>query len=334
MPRIAFSGILPLVLSMVATAAGAQCLSDADCKGDRLCEDGVCVFPEDVERPRDSPTDEEPPPEPAPTPSQTPAPVSGEIVEDARPDPAPQPSTPTHTIVTPPPGRHSGPFAMWRTGLELELRVGVAVCVDDGQGDDAAECDSIEEDGGGEYGYRFGPGGGFGAVFTGRFLPFLGAGVDFGYYMFTIADIGNETDGFIDNYRIRTMNLMLQVRGYLPFRYADIFIKVSAGYLSVKEMYEIEGGLFSYRAYSPINVKLGIGATFYFVQDKPIGDIGLGLDADFVLTNPLKWEFCDEEEDDCGDGDWNGDSEGDPDGAEVINSLQISLHFTWIFTIF
>jgi hypothetical protein len=131
------------------------------------------------------------------------------------------------------------------------------------------------------------------------------------------------------------MNVMVQVRGYLPFRYADIYLKLAGGYLSAKETYKADiPGEDDYdvesRAFAPFNVKIGAGCTFFFAPQSENGDIGLGLDFDYVFTKPLKWELC--EDNDCEDGDW--DDEDGPDDADMINTFQLSVHFTWVFTVF
>jgi len=289
------------LLTLGALDAAAQCTKDTECKGDRICQDGVCV---------------EPAPGVLPVPGYA-SPQPGY----AQPQPGyhqPQP------VYGPPPASGGSLFALWRTGLEIELRLGMGICVDDGD----AECDSS--------GYvtdsELKPGIGFGAMFGVRFLPFLLVGVDFGYYTFKV-ELDDDLDDIVDDFRSRFLNVMLQVRGYLPFRYADVYLKVAGGYLSAKESFTVDIGEnfdVESRAYAPFNAKVGVGCTFFFVQEGEYGDIGLGADFDFLFTKPLKWEYC--EDDDCEDGDWD-DDEG-PDDADVIDSFQLSLHFTWVFTVF
>ena len=182
------------------------CAMDSDCKGDRICENGECVNP----------------PAPAPAPTAT--------VVTAYPQPAPQPQA--QPQAQPAPQReYDGPFVLARKGVELEIRLGATFCVPDA----GEECDFFQ--------YREleaafadrkpGPGGG---IFLGvRFLPFLSAGIDWGYY-FLIVEAESDMAEDIDAKFSRFMNIMLAVRGYLPLEPADIYLKLGAGWLSFKEI--------------------------------------------------------------------------------------------------
>ncbi len=125
------------------------CAMDQDCKGDRICENGECVNPAG-----------------APT---------------AHPQPASQPQAQPQAQPAPP-GEYNGPFVLARKGLELEIRLGATFCVPEA----GVECNLFHFQ---ELEDLFndrkpGPGGG---VFIGaRFLPFLAAGIDWGYYFLIV----------------------------------------------------------------------------------------------------------------------------------------------------
>ena len=295
---IVSGAVLTFVLLASGTASAAICQTDMDCKGERICEGGQCVYP--PMRPQAQPAGGYAQPQPG----YDPQPGYGPPVE---------------------PQRERGPsvFAMWRKGLQAELRMGLGICVD--QGDD--ECGGDEWD--------MLPGGGFGASFLVRFFPFVGVGLDFGYYMLR-NELGDEYDSLYDDVMTRVMSLMLQVRGYLPFKYADVFLKISAGYSSYKSWGEVDyssydedySGEYSSRYFAPLNIKLGMGGTFFITQDKPVGDIGLGVDLDFLVIKPYKVEYC--FDGDCEEEEWDEDDED----MDFVNNFQLNVHFSWVFTIF
>ncbi len=262
------------------------CAMDSDCKGDRICENGECVSP--------------------------PAPAAPVVTMSPQPTPLPhaQPA---------PPREYNGPFVLARKGVELEIRLGATICVPDA----GEECDLFH--------YMLldeaftdrkpGPGGG---IFLGvRFLPFLAAGIDWGYY-FLILEAANDMEEDIDVKFSRFMNIMLAVRGYLPFEPADIYLKLGAGWLSFKEIAKIYDESVSLRLYSPFNFKVGMGATFFLMDGNERGNVGLGFDFDFMFTNPSKYEEC-KDKDICSKDDWPGG---------VIDVFQASIHLTVVIPVF
>ena len=267
--------------SLPGMASAAICQTDMDCKGDRVCEGGECVYP--PMRPAAQPSGGYTQPQPREAP-----PVTREE-------------------------RGSGLFAMWRKGIQAEVRAGLSVCVKD----DEAEC---KDDG--DFGLD--PGGGLGAAFLIRFLPFLGVGVDFGYYMFN-PEVDGEDE--VDKLWARMLTLMLQVRGYLPFRYADVFFKFSAGYSSFKIGVEDGDDEYSLRLFAPFNVKLGMGGSFFLTRNEDLGDIAVGVDLDYLFTVPRELEECWRSE--CESQDIDSD-----DNVDLIDNFQLNVHFTWVFTIF
>ncbi len=268
------------------------CAMDSDCKGDRICEKGECVNP------------------PAPTVAPAPAPA----VVTATPQPVPQPQAQPA-----PPREYNGPFVLARKGLELEIRLGATFCVPDA----GEECDFFQY---GELEDAFAdrkPGPGGGIFFGVRFLPFLAAGIDWGYY-FLILEAESDMEEDIDAKFSRFMNIMLAVRGYLPFEPADIYFKLGVGWLSFKEIAKRYEERVSYRQYSPFNFKVGMGATFFLMDGNERGNVGLGFDFDFLFTDPSKYEEC-QDKDFCTKGDWSG---------AVINVFQASVHLTVVIPVF
>ena len=246
------NGCLWFVIAMCAivlvtpSAHAEDCGSDNDCKGERICVKGACEFPppkvaspcqidhdcsgdlvcenSQCIAPRSAGV------VPAPVPAPVPAVGQGGYQQVA--PAAAQPGYQQPAVAYPPPAQQpkESPFALWRTGLDLEARLGMIFCISA----DHWECTE------GSYGLRPGPGGG---VYVGaRFLPFLGVGIDFGYYMFNA-----NLDDDADKMWARMMNVMLQIRGYLPFRVVDAYLKVSGGYLSYKEAAEWQGESYSER---------------------------------------------------------------------------------------
>ncbi len=262
------------------------CSMDSDCKGDRICENGECVNPV--------------------APAPAPAPVAPVVTATPQPSPPPQ-AQPA------PPGEYNGPFVLDRKGVEIEIRLGATFCVPDA----GEECDHFD------YGLlddafaerKPGPGGG---IFIGsRFLPFLAAGIDWGYYFLIVkADSFMEED--IDAKFSRFMNIMLAVRGYLPLEPADIYLKLGAGWLSFKESaYRYEERV-SLRQYSLFNFKIGMGATFFLMDGNKRKNVGLGFDFDFMFTNPSRSEECEDKNMCTKDDGTRG----------LINVFQASVHLT------
>ena len=87
MNRIAVSCALLLAVATFGRLASAQCQSDADCKGERVCVNGQCVVPGSA-----SATPEPAPaPAPAPAAAPAPAPAPAPVQPAAAPPPAPRP---------------------------------------------------------------------------------------------------------------------------------------------------------------------------------------------------------------------------------------------------
>ena len=205
-----------------------------------------------------------------------------------------------------------------RKGLELEIRLGATFCVPEAH----AECDIFSSDLEEAFIDRK-PGPGGGIFFGVRFLPFLAAGIDWGYY-FLIVKAASDMEEDIDAKFSRFMNIMLAVRGYLPFEPADIYLKLGAGWLSFKDSAKIYDEWVSSRHYSPFNFKLGMGATFFLMDGNERGNVGLGFDFDFLFTNPSKSEECQD----------TNLCEKDDGGGAMFNVFQASVHLTVVIPVF
>lgn len=239
-------------------------------------------------------------------------------------------------------------IAEWRKGLEMELRAGLSVC---------AETYNPCEGRVGE----IKPGGG-GGIFVGiRPNARLAVGIDFGYFAFSHdlargyystfnanhydPDVPEVPVGDSDySYIIRFLNIMPEIRGYVPYGYkrsgfGDIYFKLGVGYLSFKEEYSFEldemVDIYPKRLYSFFNLKMGLGTTFYFVQDSAKGDMGLGLSADYLI-------FYSKDDVDCGSrhrttgyvGDYYGLECNEIDGySSRLHTVQITAHFKWVLPI-
>ena len=96
MKRFVISCTIALAVTAIARPGAAQCKTDIDCKGDRICENGQCVTPA------------------APV---APAPVAPAPVAAASPAPAPRP------VFTPPKSRPIAAFE--KMYLELDVMIGI-----------------------------------------------------------------------------------------------------------------------------------------------------------------------------------------------------------------
>jgi len=84
MKRFSVSCVLVLTIVAYSQISAAQCATDTDCKGERVCENGQCVMP---------------PPPPAPAPAPAPAPVYTQPTPVyTQPAPAPAPVVPRGPI--------------------------------------------------------------------------------------------------------------------------------------------------------------------------------------------------------------------------------------------
>ena len=99
MVRMRFSRVASAVGSLGAllwaATAQAECTKDTDCKGDRVCSEGICVSPP----PAAAPAPAAPQPAPAPTPVAAP-PAGYTLVAVSAPAPAPPPKPETERYST------------------------------------------------------------------------------------------------------------------------------------------------------------------------------------------------------------------------------------------
>ncbi len=241
------------------------------------------------------------------------------------------------------------PKADWRKGLEFEPRIAASYSV----GTQTEESLS-------GYQYRvwtgfenMGIGGGVG-VYTGlRPVPNFGFGLNLGYVLFS------DKEG---DYLHRLSNAMVEARGYMAYGversgFGDIYFSVGIGYLSgrlksLKTVGEFEGyyggetDSYERRIWAPVNFKLGVGTTFFFVQGSPRGDVGAGFALDYLifisrrcsnspdnLAPPIEVDPSDPDTDDYDEHPYNS-SCSEIDGGDLISpfqNLQLSLHLKWVF---
>lgn len=116
--------IAALAVVLGATEARAGCSKDTDCKGDRICHEGVCAYPSSV-RPAATPDQPPPPPpldQPPPPPAQPPPlPPATSTPPPPPPPPPPQQAPAATTALTPPNG--SAPAGQGDPGWALSAGI-------------------------------------------------------------------------------------------------------------------------------------------------------------------------------------------------------------------
>ena len=181
-----------------------------------------------------------------------------------------------------------------RKGLDIDVRGGVNQCIKD----DESTCKDLYI------------GGGFGAMMGIRFLPFVSVGVDVGLYMFGQEEI--ET--------VHLMNTVLELRIYFPHEHFDIYGKFGGGYMRLTgREWPMRSSMSSWA-----NMKWGGGVTFFVLKEHRIGDVGLGLNVDYLWTNFKESELCSNVQCQTGELDKRGAG---------IDAIQYSVHMAWIFPI-
>jgi hypothetical protein len=195
-----------------------------------------------------------------------------------------------------------------RKGIELELRGGIGTCI-------AREDDCDRGLG------HWKPGFGTGLFAGARFIPTFSVGFDFGYFTFRTDENDTNHDGFT-----RLSNFMVEIRGYTPFGYkrsgfGDIYFKLALGYCWYLNRFEHAndpgGETYTDKLDSPLNIKIGLGTTFFFVQESGVGDLGMGIGMDylfFIVKRKTEDHHTDDEE-----------------VVSPFNTFQLTAHLTWVF---
>ncbi len=216
------------------------------------------------------------------------------------------------------------PKADWRKGLELEVRLGAGLPVMIADQDLQLLEDYEDHESTGFDGIK--PGGGGGVYVAYRPVTNFSVGLNLGYFVF-----GDEKS----NYASMLMNAMAEFRGYMSYGmegsgFGDIHFSAGLGYLSARLQNfgeSIPEAPDSRTLLAPINFKLGIGSTFYFTQNSPRGDIGVGLGFDFLIffTKNCRESAGPEAVEMCG--------ELEKEMNSPFNTVQLTAHLKWVLPI-
>lgn len=264
MPRHVFFVQVILVAIALADVAAAQCHTDVECKGDRICENGICVVPQ-----ADVASGEEAEPTPA---SETPNVVPAVAIEPVVQQPQPQPVVSTTQEAYPP--REAAPSVGVppRNGRGSTTRIDLNLSL---VSFTRTKWDFDSDEGGALSTFGFGPVTspriGFGIAFSPNGHAFFGARIILGVSTEKWRDAGESSNGDDEQY----LKLDYTLLPYFEYAFGDgkvkPFIAVQMGLDGTYErwQYDESGGDYSSISINSTNmgmIGLGGGVHLFLAQ--------------------------------------------------------------------